>query len=241
MGLDEFLFDGDPDVISRTEKAKGHFAARNSKNTDYLAAWRISCFILFVVTEISYWRTRLERYQPKFMYLTHHGHYLYGIFQLTTVVAYIVHRGCGVPVAADSKSPWLLWKWVSALFNILVTLQFWISLLFPGILVLWDRFDSERLFNLLVNHGIYFATLMVDYSLKKIYIEYNHWAVVLAYSFCYLILLQIGFWGFGIVMYLLAFDSWGAWLAAVILMTVITSSHLLVYVVSKCRTFNSKA
>lgn len=142
MAFDDWLFSGDSHIILRAEKATGHFQARHSKNTKFLAFWRITCLIYFLVLETYYWVPRAgEGGTSPFLYMTNWGHYFYALFNLLTVSGYISHVAVGLPVPEDSASPWLLWKHCSWLFNLLITLQFWIVLLWW---VLWTFLSTEE-------------------------------------------------------------------------------------------------
>ena len=107
MGLDEWLFSGDTDIISRAGKASRYFVAWKQQNTKFLVFWRISCLIYFTVTEVNYWFVRREEWTPPLLFMTNQGHYFYRLFNLLTLAAYTCHALIGEPIPADSGSPWL--------------------------------------------------------------------------------------------------------------------------------------
>ena len=122
----------------------------------------------------------------------------------------------------------------------LVTLQFYISLLFPLLFVFWAVVGSEYqafIFNSLMRHGGYYGALMVDYSLNKIHIEYNHWVIMLSYCICEFVNTQFGFWLNGDSVYGLEYDKIWVWPIALLLILALTASHILTYNCSDCRVF----
>ena len=246
MRLDKWLFGGDLDIISRTEKAEGYFMARREQNTKFLVFWRIMCLVYFTVTEVIYWTGRQEDSIPVLLFMTNQGHYFFGLFNLLTLVAYIRHELIGEPLPADSGSPWLLWKWVSVLFNLLISLQFWTVVLFwtMWFVYSWDEVDTKKLpiYGVVSKHGIYFALLLVDAGLNKIHVEYNQWAVVALYNVGYNLTLIVARFGFNQIVYpFMTYDSLVSWGFFLVSLALVTVSHLLFYVVAKQRTFESSS
>ena len=203
MGFDDWLFRGDPEIITRAEKASGYFLARREQHTKFLVFWRISCLIYFAVTEVYYWFIRLEEWGPPIFYITNQGHYLYGLFNLLALSGYIRHRGIGEPLPTDSGSPWFMWKWVSALFNMLITLQIWIVILFWIIWIFWEEGEKEKedMYNVVTKHAMHLALLLVDAGLNKLIIEYNHWALIALYTLASNLLLILARFGFSYTPY----------------------------------------
>ena len=171
MGFDDWLFGGDPEIMSRTEKASGYFLARQDKYSKFMVFWRISCLIFVLVTEVHYWFIRLPDWGIPVLFVTNQSHYLYGIFNLLTLSAYIRYQGMNEPLPADSNSPWLLWKWVSILFNLLMTFQLYITIGFwIGYFFFYTEEErwEENMFNLVAKHGAHYALLLIDAGFNKI-------------------------------------------------------------------------
>ena len=195
------------------------------------------------MTEAVYWLTTQPGWRPIFLLikLTNQGHYLYGLYYLLTVVAIFRHEVAGVEVAKDSASPWLFWKWCSVLFNMVLTLQFWIFILGSLIWFFVDGTQVNSLFNYVTRHGVYWATLLVDAGLNNIHIEYNHWACLAIYGVFYVTVAVIVVFTLDFVPYpFMTFDTPQSWIVTLGLVVVATTSHLLFYVIAKCRTFSGK-
>jgi hypothetical protein len=117
----------------------------------------------------------------------------------------------------QSTNPFRFWKWIIIVYEICFTFEwvivpfFW-TILFPGLIPIWDEITSESKRTYLTAHSIAFVCINTELILNRLPMCYRHWMIVLAVAFAY------GLFNLGYVKVVgypiyppLAFDSLATW------------------------------
>ena len=100
--LDNWLWKGD-EVYTREQRSKNFYEAQDSSKTTFLTVMRALGMLGFFVNEFSYWiinQHQKEDHIFYFVFLTHWGHYSYGIFSMHAFYAWLQKDS----LPADSSS-----------------------------------------------------------------------------------------------------------------------------------------
>ena len=227
--------------MTREEKSTGFLKQLNKTDNSMLRNFRYLHCIVFIANELSSLLFERIRLEPRALYKTNWGWWLYGTYVITIAYAHYRHETRGKALGADTSSPFHLWKVCTVLYEILITDHLIITIFYWTLT--HSTLDPPFTYWRIMRHSLPLPLMLIDFAMSNMLVEMRHIAATVFYGTCYASLLvtytltqkpdTIYSWA-----HLTTAASW-AMLGAII--AVMVFSHLILATLSRYRHKNKLA
>ena len=225
MTYDEWLFK-DRVIFTRQEKTGNHVRARSQNTQLALLIWRFFCLAYWLGSEINWWYQYREDIYWNGIYLSIWAWYTTGIFFAFVCTAHIRHDFLGEEVPRDSTSFFQLWKLCHMLNGLLINVNIWVTILF------WALLFSQGMGLGFIDYGQHLFPItasIVDFSLNRMVVDFNHWHIVLCYGAAYLIFSFVWAKTVKPVYFFATYDSFYSWATLLSILIASTAAFFAIY------------